>query len=443
MPTLIDRWLRYWPIWVMAILTFFVQIPDFYGEDIVNARNNFLTGAKYDFWGGSSTLVYGHVPNFGLRWQIWLAIIQIIFTSVGLLRFLKTNIIRPRLVAINLIVIYSALIFGSQMTRDGLMFSLLVLGFGILKTKTEKRITFLELPVPMLIIVFALSFRPWVAIAILPLLYFMIHNSQVGWAARIGISVLVVVIPVGLDFGVTKALELKRSFPEQQVMALDAAATFCYTNNLHTGKKAEKALGAFSKDPNFVKSVCQLFRPDTWVSMTRSSQASSQGIKPSFTLISPEERQKYESLKSTWAEMIISDPVTYLQNKTLFMGKLLIGSDSRNFSLNTADTFLAKTRSFYKLPFEIAIIFHLYSIAACIFWVLLLPIFNYLKNREKDFTVGRLSISLLSSLWIWSILSSIAYIGSNGRYTYSITILALIMFLSHLNSIRAQVGKNE
>ena len=50
---------------LLSTLTFVTQIPNFYGEDIVNARENYLIGARTDFWGGVSTLIYSHIPNFG------------------------------------------------------------------------------------------------------------------------------------------------------------------------------------------------------------------------------------------------------------------------------------------------------------------------------------------------------------------------------------------
>jgi hypothetical protein len=69
---------------ILSVAALFMQIPSFYGEDIVNARNNYLDGPRTDFWGGISTLIYAHVPDFGFRWQIWLAIFQITLTSIAL-----------------------------------------------------------------------------------------------------------------------------------------------------------------------------------------------------------------------------------------------------------------------------------------------------------------------------------------------------------------------
>ena len=63
-------------IYLFAVLTLFTQLSSFYGEDIVNARNNFLVGEQTDFWGGMSTLIYASIPDFLFGWQIWLAIFQ-------------------------------------------------------------------------------------------------------------------------------------------------------------------------------------------------------------------------------------------------------------------------------------------------------------------------------------------------------------------------------
>ena len=80
-------------IYFLAATTFIIQLSTFQGEDIVNARLNYLTGAKTDFWGGASTLVYAHIPSLGIKWQIWLAAAQICCTAAGLILFFKDRMI--------------------------------------------------------------------------------------------------------------------------------------------------------------------------------------------------------------------------------------------------------------------------------------------------------------------------------------------------------------
>lgn len=165
-------------IFVLSVATLLMQIPSFYCKDIVNARDNYLTGARTDFWGGISTLVYAHISNFGFRWQIWLAIIQISLTSLGLQNLLLIKNRTRRIYVIKCLVAYSALVLGSQMTRDGLMFSLLIFDYARLKSALHNRSSVRVIVGSLTIICFAMSFRPWLSVAIIPIIviFFNILN---------------------------------------------------------------------------------------------------------------------------------------------------------------------------------------------------------------------------------------------------------------------------
>lgn len=413
-----------------ASVIFISQIPTYYGEDIVNARTNYSSGQRTDFWGGISTLVYAHIPNLGFRWQIWLALIQIAFTYVGLktlIEFTAKNKIKS---LFNHIITYCAFLFSSQMTRDGLMFSLLILGFGLLKNILRKESVTKKIIFPILIVVLAMSFRPWLSIAIIPLLVFFWSNSKYKayLIPRILVVCLLAIGPMVLELSATKALALKRSFPEQQVMVMDAAASYCYSNNFQTGGKSLDILKEFTNNADFGNYACQLYRPDTWLSLTKNTNFSATNFESDFWLISVNDFKKYESIKSKWINLLLSDPVTYLQNKILFAGKLAIGSDSRYFSLMSANSFQEKIASTFRLPFEILIAVHALSVAAVFMIILIILYFRNRNLKSESIMIDKSYIHIISALFIWICLSSVAYIGSNGRYTYAISILSLILF---------------
>ena len=418
-----------------TLATFLFQISNFYGEDIVNARENFLTGARTDFWGGASTLFYSTVPDFGFRWQIWLAIFQVLITTVGLrimfFRNNKTKYPRP----LTLAVTYFALLIGSQMTRDGLMFSLLVLGYalfqeGIHKART-KNIIF-----SIFVLSLAFSLRPWLSVSILPIIIFILKlgKDSLGRFKATLICSAIVMAPFLVDLTAAKALDLNRSYPQQQVILMDAAAGYCYSNNFETGKNTEKILSSFYSTENFSSQICQMFRPDTWESLFHSENVSARGTESNFMLLKPGQETKYRNLKSEWLRMIVNDPITYLQNRILFAGKLMIGSDTRNISIINVKGFPATLTALYKLPYEIGISLHLFSILALLFYLTLGAVRvskARMRTQIEGLTLDRLSTLLIISVILWSIASSVAYIGSNGRYTYSITLLALIIHTSH------------
>lgn len=420
-------------IYVLGLLTFLLQIHTFFGEDIVNARNNYLTGGKTDFWGGMSTLVYAHIPSIGVRWQIWLALFQISITTMGLTKLISLRNSSKSVLVIKVLVVYSSLMFSSQMTRDGLMFSLLVLGTALLKEAFQEIQSPYKFILPVFLILSGISFRPWLSISMVPVVMLVAKLSKIIISRIAGlVGILAIsVVPLVAEVAITKSLNLVKSYPEQQVMIMDVAASYCYTNNTSTGARAKEALQLFSSDSAYPKTACQLYRPDTWLSLTKAGNTSSEGIRSSFWLIEVGDFERYEKAKSLWLKMILSDPVTYLQNKMIFAGKLLIGSDSRNLTfLNEQNTKL-KLLALYKLPYDLAITFHLYSLLAAGIFLLIGPVSRFRKSKSRNLVVSRETLLLLSSLVIWLGLSSIAYIGSNGRYTYTITLLALLLAFSN------------
>jgi hypothetical protein len=425
---------RFNSVLIISIVALLVQIPSFYGEDIVNARKNFQYGSKIDFWGGMSSLVYAHVPNFGIRWQIWLAIFQITLTYLALNKILPNTNQTKKSTLAKYLAIYSAITFSSQMTRDGLMFSLLIFGFAKLISNLSKKSSSKSIPIiwPLLIVSIGMSFRPWLSVAILPMIFVTLKMNQIK-ISRLAISALIVFVtlsPLIFELTATKALKLNKGFPQQQVMMMDAAATYCYTTNVTTGEIAKKALQVFSEDPDYTKIVCQLFRPDTWLSLTKAINTSSVGFDVNFNLIYTTELLRYKELESKWINFIVRDPVTYLQNKILFGTKLFIGSDSRNLTILSADSLAMGILGFYRLPYDVAVTLHFFSFAFCTFMLLLIPIVRSLRNKNTEVLIDQFTIFSLLSIFLWTSLSAIAYLGSNGRYTYSLSILIFILYIS-------------
>ena len=432
-------------VFILSVAALFMQIPSFYGEDIVNARNNYLDGPRTDFWGGISTLIYAHVPDSGFSWQIWLAIFQITLTSIALKKTLPRVFHTKRKNIIKYVAIYSALTFGSQMTRDGLMFSLLIFGFATLNSILNKHRPIKLIVWPIFIICLAMSFRPWLSIAILPLIMMILKVYKirfVRWATA-GLVISITLTPLAFEYLAAKSLRLEKSFPQQQVMLMDVAATYCYTTNTKTGERASRVIQNFSNDPNYKSFVCQLYRPDTWLSLTKSINTSSSGFDVDFKLIQTGNVKQYDELESKWLEIIIKDPVTYIQNKMLFASKLLIGSDSRNITILSAESTSTRIFGIYKFAYDIAITLHLFSLFVCILILFLIPTKRYLKNRNEGLNIDQYTIHILSSILIWNTLSAIAYIGSNGRYTYALSLLSLVLYLSHKGQQQVKNDKNE
>jgi len=422
-------------IHILGSLTFLLQIHIFFGEDIVNARNNYLTGAKTDFWGGISTLIYAHIPSIGFRWQIWLALFQISITTIGLNKLISLKDLSKSTLIIRILLTYSSLVFSSQMTRDGLMFSLLTLGLALLKEAFQGIYQPKKFILPSILIITGMTFRPWLSFAILPVVLLLSRRSKKKISRMTGVIAMIAisVVPLAAEIAITKSLKLVKSYPEQQVMIMDIAASYCYTNNTSTGARAMSALQLFSSDNAYPITACQLYRPDTWLSLTKAGNASSVGLKSDFWLIETGNMEKFEKAKSIWMNMILKDPVTYLQNKIIFGGKLLIGSDSRSFTFLNEKNVKLRLLALYKFPYDLAITFHLFSLLATVIIIFAGPFGLYRRGKLNWLAIDGERLLLLLSLFFWLGLSSIAYIGSNGRYTYTITLITLILLTSAQN----------
>jgi hypothetical protein len=422
------------PILILSVITFVSELPNFYGEDIINARESFKSGGKLDFWGGISTLFYSSIPDFGFRWQIWLGFAQLFLATTGLLLIFKLNRVDSRKRLIVYVICYFALIFSSQMTRDGLMFSLLIFGFGLLSLSLEKDQKSKLIPLSLFVIVLAMSFRPWLALAIIPLVWLVVINSAHRLPKKwlIFFACLLALLPAAFEITASKALSLKESYPEQQVMMMDLAATYCYTNDLSSGLRAKTGLEILTDAENYPSVACQLFRPDTWLSLTQGGgNESSKDIQTELWLISPGEEEKARELRSTWLNLIISDPISYLQNKILFAGKLIIGSESRNLTVLSKEKTEEKLIAIYRIPYDIAISLHLFSIISIFVIFLVVPVRNFARKITASIELDRTAIAVFLSCFLWLGLSSIAYIGSNGRYMYSLTILVIILLVKN------------
>jgi hypothetical protein len=285
------------------------------------------------------------------------------------------------------------------------------------------------------LVVAAMSFRPWLSVAIVPIVLYLMSVSTVkltkSAAALTALSILI--IPVVAEIASSKMLHLKKSYPEQQVMIMDAAASYCYTNNLSTGNKSREILKIFTPKDDFTKNACQSFRADTWLSLTRSVNASSAGYLSDFWIIPAGASEQYRHLKEKWIGLVTADPVTYIQNKILFSSKLIIGSDSRGFGFLNAEDQSELLSGIVKFPYEIFISLHLLSILATTLMLLAFSIVRSVRANLGYVKVENRTLVLILSLNLWTICSAIAYIGSNGRYTYSITLIVAIIFLSDFN----------
>jgi hypothetical protein len=413
---------------LFLLLTTFARFPGQDGEDIVNARANFNSQQPIDFWGGMSSLLYGNIPNGFVNWQSLLVLTQLILITIGLALLNPSTETKLRKYLL-VFIYYFVYLFGAQTTRDGFLFSILVLSLGCLsKGLRNARQNFFLLG--LLGTILGIAFRPWMALALFPLILY--YSSRYGYkrASALLSIVALVATPILLEHTTAKSLNLQPSFPQQQVMIMDLASSYCWSNNDETAYTAISALNLFSSEKNLEKNVCNLYRSDTWLSLTKPDHASSSYLTHSnFKLIEPNNNATYSKLQSKWLRIIITDPVTYLQNKITFAAKLFIGSDTRGLRVSNANTPLQKLQGAYFIPYDFVITLHLLSIGVFCFFIIVYALSRRILLKRKNLEFSPEVLVCFSACALWLTLSSIAYIGSNGRYTYTITLISLLFLL--------------
>lgn len=441
-------------ILILGFLFLTLNTPaNFIGSDVAGARDNFSNTYRIDFQGAVQTLTYGLVPDFIFSWSTWLLIFQLMCTTLGL-TLIKQNLnisnsLNTKIIFIGLT--YLAFSLSIQGTRDGTMLSLVVFGLGLYIDGLRRNSRYL-LILSILIFLWAGSFRPWIAPAI-PLFIFSVSNSRTflthrdklrNYLVRLLIVISFSVSCVSVEYSVSQMLELKSSYPEQQVMVMDLTANYCWGNNPSTALQAQTALANFYANEDFKSNICQFFRPDTWVSLRDSNYPSTHALTTNFSLIKPGDAARYSNLRESWVKLIKNDPVSYIQAKMTFASKLIIGSDSRELSMPSLRNLfsgdpkeLKKTaKEILLLPFQIIITFHLLSILCSSLFLLVLLI------RQKSNNPKNISYTIpiiLGANFLWLILTSIAYIGSNGRYLYLSSFLVFV--LTFFNFYRSEVHR--
>jgi hypothetical protein len=403
------------------------------GEDIVNARENLASIEPIDFWGGTSSLIYGYFPNVYFDWRTLLVGFQLIAVYVGL-RMLGLQLDSKLKKWLFLPMCYLFFVFGAQTTRDGLLFSFVILALGFMgkALQTSQR---LHMYFGIVCLILGSSLRPWMALGFSPFLAYYLFRFGLP-KVRVVLAILgLVVTPIALDQSSVAFLELKPSYPQQQVMIMDLTSSYCWSNNASTSANSLIALTQFTSDESFGENICNLYRADTWVSLTKSIYPSSSHIDdPDFFLIPPEDEESYSIVEGIWLQNIVSDPITYLQNKLTFMSKLLVGSDTRGFRYFAEVNVFKKSQGLYFFVYDLVITLHLISIGALYLMILLLMYFRKIPHKNRDFQITTEMIICLIGASIWLFLSSIAYIGSNGRYTYTITLLSMAFLMKEEKS---------
>ena len=440
----------------LALLTFFSNLPTNGGEDVANARNNAFSDYPIDFWGGVSSFFYSHIPDFPLGWAVHLLIFQVVLIAISLIVFIEKQKIRSRKFKIVfLIFAYFALVFGSHETRDGLMFSLVSLALSIMYSRTSIPSSRLRVATSILgasTLIIGFSFRPWVSLSgsLLIAGWFFLGNRTRSTAYKATVSILIfVMLPVAslaVEFAARDVVGIHTIHPEQQVISMDLGAAYCWSTNPRTVTAARDALSLMYLDRN-PENVCESFKPINWAWFSRKPIIENSSSPTSFSFLTEKNETEFQSLRNKWIKVVLNDPSSYIQNKYMFASQVFIAGDSRYIRLLNQGYYSSSPRmneidifvGIFYLPWDLVISLHLLSMQFALLLWLVLVIRQYRGGYSRNFRQDCLyQISFL----LWLTATVVAYIGDNGRYTYSAS-LALLFTLFLNNGKGHQRGINE
>lgn len=433
---------------ILYILCLFAVLasrwPGHDSEDIKNLRLNANSSSPTDFWGGASSMFYGHFPNFYPGWESLLLLFQWGVTGFGLVLLTRKMQMGWRGQAVWFVISLLIVELGTLLTRDGLMLSLIVFGFGLVHTadRASPRLRSALLKTSLTVFLIAAWFRPWVspAIAVFYIYSSRFASSSSTWRQKLIKRIVLIIVftsfALGFEIGTSKILDLEKSYPEQQVMMMDLASMTCWSTNQTTVNRATLGLENFYQTKQIPSYFCNTFRPTNWIHLFQQDLVSKQ--QPDFKLIQVGDYKSYLGVKSAWLKSITSSPVDYIQNKLMYASQTLLGGDSRSIRLFSENYFKNTSRStafayfsaIALVPIDLAISFHLFSPLFSL--LLFIALFVFTKPLSRYRATDLMSLTLFSLLWFAG--TVIAYIGDTARFTY--TSGALILLAITFNSLK-------
>jgi hypothetical protein len=412
------------------------------GEDISQSRNAFVRGTPDDFLGAVPGLFYSIVPDGLLPWNSVLSLIQTLSCLFGM-KMMSRSLLRDKKSFYAMLVLQNLfLVFSSQQSRDGTLFSFVILGTGILvKNFAVKRL--IPIVLGLLIIMFALSFRPWIAFCALPLVYLLLSTLSgfrlsLTFFNFVAVSLLLSA-PLGIEILTRELYQVESKYPEQTVYIHDLSSLACQSANLKTSNLAINSLSVVSTNPEYQKHLCQFYRPSTWQNVV-NSQATTEmnfGLPVPLKLVATDD--VYTSLFANWINTIAKDPKSYIQIKLTQSIQVLLSPQTQlHFKLQSSLKDIQNNiigRIIFVLWFVVTLLWSLSSILYLFSIGIILLLLLYL-NWQVQLEYRNLINKLIFTILFGTFIATIVFVSDNARYTNIMSLMTLLILLGTLISRR-------
>jgi hypothetical protein len=418
------------------------------GEDISQSRASFLTGERSDFLGVFAGWFYSIIPGGKLGWGVTLAAMQMLCVLLAFqIELSQQNLSRIKLF-VYLFFQYISLYFAAQQSRDGTLFALFCLGLSLIrraKTVSKPDQRFRVVLMSLICFTLGLSFRPWMFLLLVPLLFFVFAErdmKKVFRSKHVFLFILTLtVIPLSIEYSLSKVLKVKESYPLQTLLIHDLATSACWSADTATSEAALRALEPLSTNTEFEQSICQFFKPNTWQATTQVNDKSSLVNTLSAPISLTTSPTEYRDLIRSWFKLLIQDPKTYFQNKLMLSAQVVFSSQTKTYHASTffgrevTNNFLGPVIALpswlFDLPWSLISLLYLLTpgMTLLFFWILSAKCRGLSHNLLLRLPV----MSFLCIAW-----GSITFVSDNARYLTSFIILT---YLSLLSAVRLKRGE--
>ena len=416
------------------------------GGDIAGARRSYLSQNPIDLWGGFNGFFYGNIPNFIFPWGLWLLILQMICATTGLILISKRIELTNKTRHVMFFALsYLVLLFSGYLTRDSTMTAFYIFGCGLIlfskhSSKTNKKVIFLA---GTSLIVLAVAFRPWLFFAtLLPAVFLRRVNFK-----NLAFMIILMISPLCIERFTYLATDYKEVHPQLQVIISDVASMTCLSNNDEVRQNGTELLNRFSDTTYADNEICGDFRLNTWQSVGSWSLNLSEITLEAFNdassrqskiLISSDMKdEKYNEIQSSWLSFITKFPKDYLQIKSIQANQLMISGDTFGLRILNAVTFKDYISGLFLIPYDTVISLHLLSPALTFLFGIIIVILSLSRITINQLIKTREVVFAFLFLSCWILITTIAYIGDNGRYTYLASfVFYVFLFLGTSRTIK-------
>ncbi len=412
------------------------------GEDILAARESFSSPHPIDIWGAFPGMFYSLIPDWPIEWSKFLIVLQLSLTiysvlTIRSLLWLANKGLSAFFTAISAISLY----FSTFLTRDSTMFSLLIFGVANISylTLNSSNVKKCLSVVPILV---GLSFRPWLSVIGAIIFMLLINsNEREKRHKKTAIVMLLTVSPFFINQSTYLVnSELRKVHPEMQVIVMDVASIRCLGIDDNARDDAAKVLEQFLEPNQSISTnFCNSYRTNTWQSIGEWELLVSNPTNPPTNIRKTKidrikisvnmPKKEFTEIRSAWLELISSYPRDYVGIKILQAAQLSVGGDSATLiprlDGNLSDLF----HQILYFPFNLVIQTHVLSIA--MLFCVMLAISPSISGKISRVNKRKYLASFLIPI-VWLLISTIAYIGDNGRYVYSSTILYFVLIFTLL-----------